>query len=302
MNEQRLPSWRPGATRDRLLEFLDGLGDVAVEQRVAYLDNDGTMWCEHPSYVQLDFMLDTLRTRSAEEPALAGRAEFAALLGGDQAAIAELGLPRIAVALAGLFDGRTPGEFAAAVDDFLDRYRHPVLGGPVSSLVYQPMLELLDELRAHDFTIGIVTGGGTEFVRRVSQQLYSVPAELVVGTLIGYELVRDASGSPQLHRTVSLMGNANEGAPKVEHIQTQIGRAPILAVGNSAGDREMLEWACAGPLPGLAILIDHDDETREFAYESSAATFAEAEKITEVANRLGWLTVSMAEDWEQVFG
>jgi hypothetical protein len=104
-----------------------------------------------------------------------------------------------------------------------------------------------------------------------------------------------------LHRTASLMGEANEGRAKVEHIQSQLGRAPILVAGNSGGDREMLEWACTGPHPGLAVLIDHDDADREFAYESTAGTFAETEPITAVAARLGWTTVSMAGDWETVF-
>lgn len=301
MSRGLLPSWRPGPVRDSLLDFLDGIGEVPVESRIAYLDNDGTMWCERPSYVQFDFFVDALRRRSAEDAEVASRPELAAVLGGDLAAMGEIGLERIAVALAGLFDGLTPGEFASAVDEFVGRYRHPTLGGGIRGVVYQPMLELLDALRAHEFTVGIVTGGGTEFVRRVAPMLYGVGPELVVGTLIGYEFARNEQGQPMLWRTVSRLGDANEGAPKVSHIQSQTGRQPIFAAGNSAGDREMLEWACAGELPGLAILIDHDDADREFAYESTAATFSDSENITAIAERLGWVTVSMQRDWETVF-
>lgn len=301
MTNEPLPSWRPGPTRQAIVEYLDSIGDVPVEDRVAYIDNDGTMWCERPGYVQLDFFAKELRRRSEDDPSIAQRPEFDAVLRADPGAMGDIGLAKVAVALAGLFDGSTPAEFGAAVDAFFERYRHPALGVPVASLVYQPMLELLDELRAHDFTIGIVTGGGTEFVRRISGPLYGVPAERVVGTLIGYELDRDADDRPMLRRTVALMGEANEGAPKVEHIQSQLGRAPILAAGNSAGDREMLEWANAGPHPGLAILVDHDDADREFAYESKAATFDDADKITDLAARLGWVTVSMRDDWSTVF-
>jgi phosphoserine phosphatase len=301
MTDARLPSWNPGPARDAILGFLDGIDDVPVVDRVAYLDNDGTMWCEKPSYVQLDFCVAELRRRAADDPSLAERPELGAVLSGDAAAMGELGLAKIAVALAGLFDGQTPDEFGAAVDAFVETYRHPTLGVPVPSVVYQPMLELLDELRAHDFTVGIVTGGGTEFVRRVSPRLYGVPPERVVGTLIGYELTRDDAGRPRLRRTVSLMGDANEGEAKVQHIQSQLGRGPIFAAGNSGGDREMLEWAAAGRYPGLAVLIDHDDADREFAYESKAATFAEPEPITDVARRLGWVTVSMRDDWATIF-
>jgi phosphoglycolate phosphatase-like HAD superfamily hydrolase len=298
---ERLPSWRPGAVRDAIVTYLDGLDDVPVADRVAYFDNDGTLWCERPAYVQLDFFVDELRRRSDHDVSIGARPEFDAVLRSDAVAMGEVGLEKIAVALAGLFDGISPGQFATLVDDFVDRYRHPLLGVPVSGLVYQPMLELLDELRALDFTIGIVTGGGTEFVRRISEPLYGIPPELVVGTLIGYQFDRDEEGRPTLRRTASLMGRANEGAAKVSQIQTQLGRPPIVAGGNSGGDREMMEWAYAGPHPGLAILVDHDDPDREYAYVGRAQSFVEPEAITDVAARLGWVTVSMARDWLTVF-
>jgi hypothetical protein len=297
----RLPSWRAGRTRDAILTFIDGADDVPVDERVAYLDNDGTMWCERPGYVQLDFFVDALRQRTAEDPSLAQRPEFAAVLSGDMAAVGEIGIAKVAGALTALFDGETPQEFGATVDDFLERYRHPTLGFPARGVIYQPMLELLDELRAHDFTIGISTGGGTEFVRRVSKRWYGVEPGMVVGTLIGYAFDRDEAGRPILRRTMAQLGSANEGGAKVAHIQSQIGRSPILSVGNSGGDREMLEWAQANPYGGLAVLVNHDDGEREFAYESKAATFEEAEPITDVADRLGWTVVSMKDDWSTVF-
>ena len=296
-----LPSWRPGATREAIVAFLDDLDHVPVVERVAYLDNDGTMWCEKPSYVQLDFFVDALRQRVRDEPTLGERPEFAAVLAGDMAAVGEIGLARVAGALTALFDGQTPDEFGAAVDGFLDRYRHPTLGTGLHGVVYQPMLELLDELRAREFTIGIVTGGGTEFVRQVSKRCYSVEPGMVVGTLIGYRFDRDDAGRPVVRRTVSQIGGANEGGAKVEHNKSQSGRPPILAVGNSGGDREMLEWAQASRHGGLAVLIDHDDDQREFAYQSTAVTFAEAEPITTVGERLGWVIVSMKDDWQAVF-
>jgi phosphoserine phosphatase len=297
----RLPSWRPGATREAILAFLDGTDDVSVDERVAYLDNDGTMWCEKPTYVQFDFFVDALQQRTEQDPSLAERPEFAAVLKGDMAAIGEIGLAKVAGALAALFDGQTPEQFAAAAEEFLGRYRHRALGVPVRGVVYQPMLELLDELRARDFTVGIVTGGGTEFVRQVSKRFYGVEAGMVVGTLIGYTFDRDDAGRPVVRRTISQIGKANEGGAKLENIHSQIGRAPILAVGNSGGDREMLEWAQASPHGGLAVLVNHDDAEREYAYESQAVTFEEHEKITDVADRLGWVVVNMQHDWETIF-
>jgi phosphoserine phosphatase len=299
-----LPSWRPGSTRDAVEAFLAAAEEVPVVDRVAYFDNDGTLWCERPSYVQLDFFLDALRKRVTEDPSIGERAEFAAVLSGDRAAVTGIGLERIALALASLFEGLTPQEFTSAAREFMDRAAHPTLGRPTRSVTYQPMAELIAELRRRDFTVGIVTGGGTEFVRAISDDLYGVPAELVVGTLIGYDVSRDGQGPPVIRRTSGLLGAANEGSAKVANIQTQLGRRPILAAGNSGGDREMLEWAqasMAAGSPSLALLIDHDDAEREFHYTSTAQTFAETEPITDVGARLGWTIVSMARDWDVVF-
>ncbi|HCB06863.1 MAG TPA: HAD family hydrolase [Nocardioides sp.] len=303
MTDDLLPSWRAGATRDEVEAFLEAAADVPVEQRVACFDNDGTLWCERPSYVQLDFFLDAMKTALQADPKLAEKPEFAALVSGDQAAIGELGLDRIAVALSGLFEGQTPEEFTALARDFMARGRHQGLDRPIREVTYQPMLELLAALRQLDFTLCVVTGGGTEFVRAVSQDLYGVPSQNVVGSMVAYEFVptADDGTGPSLRRTTQLVGEANEGAVKVNHIQTQLGRRPILAAGNSGGDREMLEWATAADGPSLALLVDHDDADREFAYVSSAVTFAEPEPITDVGHRLGWTVVSMANDWSRIF-
>ena len=214
----------------------------------------------------------------------------------------ELGLPRIALALADLFAGMEPEEFTARVREFMGRARHRTLGPPVPGAPSTNRCSSCWTSCADaEFTIFIVSGGGTEFVRAISDDLYGVAPEAVVGTLVEYEFSRRDDGRPVLRRTAGVHGPANEGPAKVAHIQAQLGRRPILAVGNSGGDREMLEWACAGDGPGLALLIDHDDDEREFRYVSTAETFAETEPITAVGARLGWTVVSMARDWATVF-
>jgi hypothetical protein len=300
--EPILQSWRPGAAREAILAFLDAAASVPVEHRVACFDNDGTLWCERPTYVQFDFFVDALRTAVEADHQLAQRPEFAALISGDQTAIGELGLPRIASALTSLFEGLSPEEFVQRVREFLGRADHATLGRPLASVVYSPMLELIAELRRRDFTVCLVTGGGTEFVRAISGELYGVPPQSVVGSLIAYDLVPASDGrGPRLRRTAELVGGANEGAVKVSHIQAQLGVRPILAAGNSGGDREMLEWVAGGEGPTLALLLDHDDADREFAYVGTAATFAEPEPITAVAAREGWTVISMRHDWSEVF-
>ena len=296
-----LPSWRPGSTRDAVVAFLDDVTTVPVAERVACFDNDGTLWCERPQYVQFEFFVHALGARVKAEPEAAHRPEFAALLARDRAAIGELGLERIAMALVSLFEGISPEAFTRQARDFMATASHPTLARPLRSCVYRPMTELIEELRRRDVSVTIVSGGGTEFLRAVSEELYGVPPEAVVGTLIEYEYSRDEAGAPRLLRTGRAAGAANEGAAKVSNIQSQLGRRPVMVAGNSGGDREMLEWAAAGDGPTLALLVDHDDAEREFSYVSKAETFSEAEPITDVGARLGWTVVSIARDWETVF-
>jgi len=295
-----LPSWRPGAVLEEVAAFLSASASLAPGDRVAVFDNDGTLWCEKPAYFQLEFFRRELEDAVVARPELAERTEYRALLGHDNAALAELGLPRIALALADLCAGLTAEEFSYRSARFLLEEHHPTLGRPFAQAVYQPMLELLAALRVHGFATFIVTGGGTEFVRAVSEQLYGVPPEGVVGTLIEYEYLA-LDGKPALRRTGNVSGGANEGPAKVLNIQQHLGRRPVFAAGNSAGDREMIEWALAQSGPSLGMLIDHDDGGREFAYESVAVTFDTAEQIVDVGRREGWTIVSMLNDWSDVF-
>ncbi len=295
-----LPSWRDGATLDAVVSFVHASEALAPAERVAVFDNDGKMWCEKPAYPQLAYFLHELGLAVRRDPALAERTEFAALIARDDAAIAALGLERIGAALVELTVGLSPEEFAERASRFLLEAPHPTLDRPFGRAVYQPMLELLELLRTHGFTTFIATGSGTEFVRSVSHELYGIPPEGVVGSLIQYEYVT-VDGAPALRRLGTLVGDANEGPAKVLHIQQALGRRPVFAAGNSAGDREMIEWAMATPGPSLGLLVDHDDAEREFAYESVAGTFESHENIVEVGRRQGWTIVSMRDDWATVF-
>lgn len=299
MTAPLLPSWCPGATRDAVVAFLDALAEVVPDERVAMFDNDGTLWCERPTYPQFDFFLDRLTAAVGERPELAERAEYAAVLSGDPAAIGALGLPRVALALLELFAGQTPAAYDASVRAFFDHAQHRTLNRPLRSVVYQPMLELLDALRERHVDVFIVSGGGVEFVRAISQQLYRVPADRVVGTAIRYRYERHGD-VPTLLRTAELDGQPNEGPAKIEALQRHVGRRPTLAAGNSLGDRELLEYAQTAQ-PSLALLIDHDDADREFAYASVAGTIAGDEPIADIGHREGWVVVSVRHDWSTVF-
>jgi phosphoglycolate phosphatase-like HAD superfamily hydrolase len=304
---ERLSLWRDGPARSAILAYIDrattsgSAAFVPPTARIAVFDNDGTLWCERPTYPQAYFLLERLHVQAASDPDLAAKPVVRALLRGDlHAAMAE-GLGPFADVLLHTHAGLTVDEFLAAATAWFDRAVHPRFGVPFGSLTYGPMLELLDLLRSASFRVFIVTGGGVEFVRAVSDQLYGVSPDDVVGSSVEVAFERRA-GSVVLVRRAALHGSPNEGEPKPISIQAHIGQRPIFAAGNSAGDREMLEYATTGTLPSLALVIDHDDETREYAYTGASFTDPHAEPITETASRLGWTTVSMRRDWVTVFG
>jgi phosphoserine phosphatase len=302
-----LTSWNDGPAKTAILDFVSAVADeggdryVPPADRIAVLDNDGTLWCEKPAYVQALFILARLREQAEADPALAERPVVKALLAGDLAAAAHAGgMEELAGVLLSTHAGLTAEEFATVATDWLAEARHPRFDRLFADLVYAPMLELIDLLRGAGFRVFVVTGGGIEFVRAASERLYGVGPDDVVGSAVqvGFER-RD--GRVVLVREAKLLGSPNEGAPKAINIQSHVGRRPIFAAGNSAGDREMLEYTTTGTHPSLAIVIDHDDAEREYAYTGASVTDPSAEAVTDTAARAGWTVVSIRDDWARVF-
>ena len=300
MSAAKLPTWRPGSTRDAIEAFLEAAEMLPIEQRVAVFDIDGTLWSEKPQYVMIEFLLKELRDAVERQPDLALRPEYRAALDWDRATIARLGAVNVVLALVELHTGMTPEEFETRARAFFEAARQPDRAVPYSQTRYRPMLEFIAELRARHFSVHLVTGGGVEFVRAISERYFGVKPEGVVGSQVGYELVR-ADGTPRLLRTKEIFGDPNEGAAKITNIQRMLGRRPILAAGNSAGDIEMLEYTAAFEGPSLALVLDHDDAEREYAYAGEAAFVAGLEAMSETAGKKGWRVVSMRDDWDTVF-
>lgn len=271
-----LASWNDSPARAEILDFVArAVESVPPPERVAVFDNDGTLWCERPDYPQAEFLFAELGERPQ-----------------DLGTIARAALTRHA--------GLTVDEYGAAVARWFAAARHPRFGVAYDALIYAPMVELLDLLRANGFRVFIVTGGGVEFVRAVSERIYGVPPDDVVGSAVQVRVAR-RDGRVVLVREPKLLGSPNEGEPKAVNIQAHIGRRPILAAGNSAGDREMLEYAHGGDRPSLCLVINHDDPEREYVYAGAALTNPNAEPLTNTASAYGWTTVSMRDDWKRIF-
>jgi phosphoserine phosphatase len=299
-----LPSWNDGATKARIVAFVqavadaDGKDHVAAAARIAVFDNDGALWSEQPMYVQLAFALDRVKALAPQHPGWKDQQPFKAALEGDMKALAQSGEHGLLELVMATHAGNTTEEFAAIVKDWLATARHPKTGRPYTEMVYQPMLELLAYLRANGFKTFIVSGGGIEFMRPWAEQVYGVPPEQVIGSSIKtkYE-VRD--GKPVLARLPEL-NFIDDKAGKPVGINQHIGRRPIAAVGNSDGDFEMLEWATAGSGPRLGLIVHHDDAEREYAYDRQSSIGKLARGLDEAPQR-GWVVVSMKNDWRRVF-
>jgi len=299
-----LASWNAGAAKDAIFAFVarvtreGGPDYVPPSERIATFDNDGTLWAEQPIYVQLAFALDRVRDLAPQHPEWRGREPFKSILAGDSKAALAGGERSILELIAATHTGNTTEEFDAIVRRWISTAHHPRSGRPYVEMVYQPMLELLAYLRANGFKTFIVSGGGVDFMRPWTEDVYGVPPEQVVGSRAKLEYtVRD--GVPVIARLAGV-DLVDDKAGKPVGIQQQIGRRPIAAFGNSDGDFEMLEWTTSGPGPRLGMIVHHTDATREWAYDRGSQIGALARALDE-APAHGWIVVDMKRDWGVVF-
>lgn len=299
-----LPSWNDGKAKQSVLAFVEkvtkpGSPDfVPVAERIATFDNDGTLWVEQPMYTQLAFALDRVKALAGKHPQWKEKQPFQAALAGDLKEVAAAGEKGLLELVMATHAGMTAEEFETVVKDWLATARHPRFKRPYTECVYQPMLELLTFLRASGFKTFIVSGGGVEFMRPFTEKVYRIPPEQVVGSTIKtkYEL-RD--GKPVLLRLPEL-DFIDDKAGKPVGISKFIGRRPIMAVGNSDGDFEMLEWTTSGKGPRLSLLVHHTDAEREYAYDRQSH-FGRLDKGLDEAPKRGWIVVDIKKDWQVVF-
>lgn len=271
---------------------------VPAAERIAVFDNDGALWSEQPMYFQLAFAIDRVRALAPAHPEWKDTQPFKAALEGDVKALAASGERGLLELVMATHAGITSDEFALVVREWAETARHPTLRRPYTELTYAPMRELLEYLRAGGFKTYIVSGGGVEFLRVFAEKLYGVPPEQVIGSSIKtrYE-VRD--GGPVIVRLPEI-DFIDDKAGKPVGIHKFIGRRPIAAFGNSDGDFEMLEWTTSGPGRRLGLIVRHDDEVREFAYDRASA-IGRLDRALDEAGRRGWVVVSMKTDWRVVF-
>jgi phosphoserine phosphatase len=305
----QLELWNDGPTKSAILDFVTAVTTpnsptfVQPADRIATFDNDGTLWCEKPMYIQLDFILRRWVEMAHENPALREEQPWKAAVEKDYAWLGgavtkhyqgdDSDMPAVMKGLLTAFAGVTVDELTERAGDFLRTQLHPILKRPFCECGYTPMIELLRYLEANGFTNYIVSGGGRDFMRPISEELYGIPPERVVGSSVSLAFKENGDGGELLVQPQ--LDVLDDGAVKPTRIWSRIGKRPIFAAGNSNGDIQMLQFANKPPRPAMRLLVLHDDAAREFDYVTGA------EKSLELAKQNAWTVVSMMNDWKTVF-
>jgi phosphoglycolate phosphatase-like HAD superfamily hydrolase len=300
-----LPSWNEGASKKSIIDFVsktttEGSKDfIPVADRIAVFDNDGTLWSEKPVPFQLYFVIDRIKELAPQHPEWKTIQPYKALLEGDLKTALAGGEHALLELLMATHAGITTDEFEKAVKDWMISATHPVTGKHFNEMIYQPMLELLDYLRANGYKPFIVSGGGIDFMRVWAEEAYGIPPYQIIGSSVKVKYEVSENGKPVLVKLPELNFNDDkEGKPVGIH--QYIGKRPVFAGGNSDGDYAMLQYTCTGNGPHFGMFVHHTDAKREFAYDREPG-LARLNSGLDDAKKYGWIIVDMKNDWKKIY-
>lgn len=303
-NIDPLPSWNEGATKSAIMDYVKAVTNaesadfIPVIDRIATFDNDGNLWSEQPAYFQLFFAIDRVKELAPEHPEWKTTQPFQSVLEDDMKTLMSYGEHGLLEIVMATHAGNTVDEFEQIVKDWLATAKHPRFDRAYNELIYQPMLELLDYLRANGFKTFIVSGGGIEFMRPWVQEAYGIPKDQVVGSSIATEF-DDNNGNPVIRRLPKLdFIDDKDGKPI--GINKFIGKKPVFASGNSDGDLQMLQYTDSNKYPSFQLYLHHTDAEREWAYDKDSS-IGRLDKGLDEAHEKGWTVIDMKKDWKVIY-
>lgn len=299
-----LPSWNEGPTKAAILNYVSDVTNpesknfIPIIDRVSTFDNDGNLWSEQPAYFQLFFAIDRIKALAPEHPEWKEKQPYKSVLEDDMASLMSYGEHGLIEIVMATHAGNTVEEFEEIVKDWLATTKHPRFNQPYNKLIYQPMLELLDYLREHDFKTYIVSGGGIEFMRPWVEEAYGISKDQVVGSSIKTTFSME-NGKAQIKRLPELdFIDDKEGKPL--GINKFIGRKPVFASGNSDGDLQMLQYTDSNKHASFQLYLHHTDSEREWAYDRESH-IGKLDKGLDYANEHGWSVIDMKKDWKIIY-
>lgn len=298
-----LPSWNEGTAKKRILEFVEEVTNsnhihfIPTQERIAAFDQDGTLWVEQPMYPELFYSFAYINEHAGEHPEWQEIEPYKTVL--DGGSLSKLSANDISLIWDAAHSGMTVKKLHEEVRNWINKALHPRFNRHFAALVYQPMLEVMQFLRNHKFTIYIVSGNEQEFLRAFSQKLYGVPPQCIIGSAGKLKYSYEGRNPVLIKLPELLFTDDKQGKP--ESIQLIAGRIPVIAFGNSVGDQQMLEWTQSNERPSLELLVHHDDAEREYAYgpRSKIGTFPDA--LMDEAHQRKWIVISMKNDWKVIF-
>jgi hypothetical protein len=299
-----LPSWKAGTARETIISFVEETNDssnqafIPVKDRIVVFDNDGTLWSEQPYYFQLQFAFDRIKAMSPDHPEWKEDPVFSAVIQGDLNVVIESGIEGLIRLVMASHAGMTTDEFDQIVKNWIDTARHAETGRLYKEMVFQPMLEVLEYFRENGFKTYIVSGGGVDFMRAWSEEVYGIPPEQIIGSSIKMEFEIRQKDPVIVRQPEIEFINDKEGKPV--GIEKSIGRKPVAAFGNSDGDLAMLQWTESGKGKRLMVYIHHTDSLREWAYDQNSH-IGKLDKGLREASEKGWVVVDMKNDWNRIY-
>jgi len=299
-----LSSWNEGESKQAILDFVtrtttEGTPDFIPESdRVAVFDNDGTLWSEQPIYFQLAYAIDFIKKEAPNHPEWSNKEPYKSLLAGDMEQVLAGGEKTLLQLVMASHAGMSGEEFNKSVTSWLETAKHPKTGKPYEQMIFQPMVELLEYLRANSYKTFIVSGGGIDFMRVWAEKAYGIPPYQVIGSSIKaqYEVI---DGIPVIIKLPELnFIDDKEGKPVGIHYH--IGKRPVFAAGNSDGDYAMLQYTSTGDGPRFGMIVHHTDSVREFAYDRDSPIGNLAKGLDD-ATKYDWLIIDMQKDWKVIY-
>ena len=298
-----LPSWRDGANKRRIIAFVEKVTTpgspsfIAAEDRVATFDMDGTVLLEKPAYALFTFAIPLIKATADAQPELLKRPHVKAIVDGDMkyfAKAGKFGPEGLYATLLETHTGKTEARYFADASAFLFGQKHPRFQVPYAETVYLPMREMIRYLKANGFRVYICSGSDVAFIRTMIEKSIGLPVENAIGTQVMTTWIEHAKGS-EFRREHAFVEPVNDEKGKPVNILRMVGKRPIIAVGNSEGDRDMLEYSDdKNPAtPDLQMIVNHDDPEREYEYA--------VEKVNHLAAENSWHVISMKKDWARVF-
>lgn len=301
---QPLPSWNEGPTKQAIMNYVKDVTTegnanfIPISDRIATFDNDGNLWSEQPAYFQAFFTVDRVKALAPQHPEWKTTQPFQSVLENDLEKLMSFGEKGLLEILMVTHAGNTVGEFEEIVNEWMATAKHPRFNKRYNELVFQPMLELLDYLRKNDFKIFIVSGGGIEFMRPWTENIYGIPKDQVVGSSIKTKYDYN-NGNPVIRRLPEInFIDDKEGKP--EGINQYIGKKPVFASGNSDGDLQMMRWADSNTYKSFQLYLHHTDSIREWAYDRESSV-GRLDKGLDEAKEKGWTVIDMKNDWKIVY-